>query len=295
LDHITTILLGLLGLFSGCLEGMLRVRGGVIVVPILILVFRLDARLAVGTSLVMVIFTALSATAAYHRQKRIDWKIGFLAATAAVPGAAIGAYLTKFFTSRGLAIIFGFTLFLLAALMLRRSFRTTTSPTRDATKDMLSEPSKGAGRRRIVDTTGKVFEYDARLRSGLLPLFFGGLASGFLGIGGGLIVVPIPTAVVELPMHLAVATSMLTMIFTSISGVSTHIMLGNVAVEYALPLAVGILLGAQLGARAARHLRCATLERLCCSGLGNGSSTHHHSVVEGVTVPLSPAGLPGSL
>jgi uncharacterized membrane protein YfcA len=210
LDHITTILLGLLGLFSGCLEGMLRVRGGVIVVPILIIVFRLDARLAVGTSLVMVIFT---------------------------------------------------TLFLIATIMLRRLFRTATSSTRDAAKDMLSEPSKGAGRRRIVDTTGKAFEYDARLRSGLVPLFFGGLASGFLGIGGGLIVVPIPTAVSELPMHLAVATSMLTVIFTSISGASTHIMLGNVAVEHALPPAVRILLGTQLGARAARHLRCATLER----------------------------------
>jgi hypothetical protein len=222
---------------------MLGVGGGVIVVPILILIFRLDARLAVGTSLVMVIFT---------------------------------------------------TLFLIATLLLRRSFRTATSSTRDAAKDMLSEPSNGVWRRRIVYTTAKVFEYDARLRSGLL-LFFGCLASGFLRIGGGLIVVPILTAVSELPMHLAVATSMLTMIFTSISGVSTHIMLGNVAVEYALPLAVGILLGAQLGARAARHLRCATLERLCCSGLGNGSSTHHHSVVEGVTVPLSPAGLPGSL
>jgi len=189
---------------------MLGVGGSVIVVPILILIFRLDARLAVGTSLVMVIFT---------------------------------------------------TLFLIATIMLRRLFRTATSSTRDAAKDMLSEPSKGARRRRIVDTTGKVFEYDARLRSGLLLLFLGGFASGFLGIGGGLIVVPILTAVVGLPMHLAVATSMLTMIFTSISGVSTHIMLGNVAVEHALPLVVGILLGAQLGARAARRLRCATLER----------------------------------
>lgn len=175
---------------------MLGVGGSVIVVPILILIFRLDARLAVGTSLVMVIFT---------------------------------------------------TLFLIATLMLRRSFRTATSSTRDAAKDMLSEPSNGVWRRRIVHTTAKVFEYDARLRSGLL-LFFGCLASGFLGIGGGLIVVPILTAVSELPMHLAVATSMLTMIFTSISGVSTHIMLGNVAVEHALPPAVRILLGAQLGA-----------------------------------------------
>jgi uncharacterized membrane protein YfcA len=152
------------------------------------------------------------------------------------------------------------TLFLIATLMLRMSFRTATSSTRDAAKDMLSEPSNGVWRRKIVDTTARVFEYDSKRRSGLL-LFFDGLASGFLGIGGGLIVVPILTAVVELPMHLAVATSMLTMIFTSISGVPTYIMLGNVAVEHALPLVVGILPGAQLRTRAARRLTCATLER----------------------------------
>ena len=106
-----------------------------------------------------------------------------------------------------------------------------------------------------------IFEYDANIGPGLVFLFLGGVASGFLGIGGGLIVVPILAAVVGLPMHLAVATSMLTMIFTSISGVSTHIFLGNVRIDYAAPLVAGILLGAQLGARTAQKLHSKALER----------------------------------
>ena len=113
-----------------------------------------------------------------------------------------------------------------------------------------------------MDSTGKVFEYDAKIYSGLVFLFLGGLASGFLGIGGGLIVVPIFVAMVGLSMHIAVATSMLTMIFTSIAGVSTHILLGNVLVDYAAPLVVGILIGAQLGARTAKQLRSTGLERV---------------------------------
>lgn len=260
LDPLVTLLLGVLGVFAGFLGGLLGVGGGVIVVPILVLVFELDTRIAVGTSLVMIIFTALSATLAYHNQKRIDWKVGITAAVATVPGAALGAYATQFFSSKSLAIIFGVTLFFIAGLMLRRSFREGAYLQK--TRRITHGPTAGAWPRRLVDSMGQVFEYDARIYSGLLLLFVGGLASGFLGIGGGLIVVPILTAFVGLPMHIAVATSMLTMIFTSISGVSTHIMLGNVRIEYAVPLVVGILVGAQLGARIARGLKSVNLERV---------------------------------
>ena len=242
---------------------MLGVGGGIFVVPILVLAFNLETRQAVGTSLVMVIFTALSATAAYYRQKRIDWKVGIYAALVTVPGAAIGAYATQLFSSKDLAMIFGVVLFLMAGAMIRRSYRIENQRA-ETTKISKNNPmiGKGTWRRRIVDSAGKVFEYDARIYSGLLFLFFGGLASGFLGIGGGLIVVPILTAYVGLPMHLAVATSMLTMIFTSISGVTTHLMLGHVLIEYAMPLVIGILLGAQLGARTANRLKSASLERV---------------------------------
>jgi len=262
LDFVTVMLLVVVGLFSGFFGGMLGVGGGVVIVPILVLFFSLDTRQAVGTSLVMIVFTALSATLAYHAQRRIDWKIGIVGAFATVPGAAIGAYATRFFSSKSLAIIFGATLFFVAAAMLRRSFRSATKQRREIIGKTTNEilPRKEAWRRRIVDAAGTVFEYDANVYSGLALLFLGGLASGFLGIGGGLIVVPILAAVVGLPMHLAVATSMLTMIFTSLSGVSTHIILGNVLIAYAIPLVIGIVPGAQLGARVARRLRSLSLE-----------------------------------
>jgi uncharacterized membrane protein YfcA len=263
LDAIVTLLLGLLGVFSGFLGGLLGVGGGVIVVPILILVFGFESRIAVGTSSMMVLFTALSGTGAYFRQKRIDWKTGILAAVTTVPGAAIGAYLTKFFSSGSLAIIFGLTLFVMATIMIRRTLR---GPNNQSTGNTVKVPQQSGSRagwkRRIVDTAGNVFDYSARLNPGLPLLFFGGLASGFLGIGGGLVVVPILDGIVGLPIHLAVATSRLTMIFTSFSSVSTHIMLGNVRIDYAIPLIIGILLGAQSGARTAKRLKSTALERV---------------------------------
>jgi uncharacterized membrane protein YfcA len=257
------VLLGLLGVFAGFVGGMLGVGGGIFVVPVLVLVFNLETRQAVGTSLVMIIFTALSATAAYYRQKRIDSKVGIVAGTVTVPGAAIGAYATRLFSSRNLAIIFGVVLFLMACLLIRRSYRPANRQAGNAMA-FVNKPGipNRAWKRRIVDSAGRIFEYDAKIYSGLLFLFLGGVASGFLGIGGGLIVVPILTAYVGLPVHLAVATSMLAMIFTSVSGVSTHILLGNILIEYAIPLVVGILIGAQLGASAAHRLKSIYLERI---------------------------------
>lgn len=262
LDIILTLFLGLLGVFSGFLGGLLGIGGGIIVVPILIIVFGLESRIAVGTSLLMILFTALSGTAAYLRQRRIDWRAGLLAAVTTVPGAAIGAYLTNFFSSRNLAIIFGITLFFVAATMIRRSEHTAKNLSAPIISNKMEPTSEKRWQRRLVDAKGNVFNYNARLLPSLPLLFFGGLASGFLGIGGGLIVVPIFVDFVGLPIHLAIATSMLTMIFTSISGVSTHIMLGDVRIDYAIPLIIGILLGAQGGARTARSVKSVTLERV---------------------------------
>jgi hypothetical protein len=209
----------------------------------------------------MIIFTALSATFAYSRQKRLDWKVGIMGALVTVPGAAIGAYMTQFLSSTGLTISLGIFLFFVAASMLRRSYATPSRDKKERIKDE-SETMRWIWKRKMIDAYGNVFQYDARIYRGLVLLFFGGVASGLFGIGGGLIVVPILASIVGLPMHIAVATSMLTMIFTSISGASTHIMLGHVLLEYAAPLLVGIVIGAQLGARTAKQLRPVSLERV---------------------------------
>ncbi len=242
---------------------MLGVGGGIFVVPILILAFNLQTRQAVGTSLAMIMFAALSGTSAYHRQKRIDWKVGISAAFVTVPGALVGSFATQLFSSRDLAIIFSVSLFLEAGVMVRRAYRTSKQLDKTAPEPRAGQTmNKWVWRRKIVDSSGKVFEYDVRIYPALVLLFRDGIASGFLGIGGGLIVVPILAAYVGLPIHLAVATSMVTMIFTAISSVSTHILLGDVLIDYAIPLVIGILLGAQLGAKTARQIKSINLERV---------------------------------
>jgi uncharacterized membrane protein YfcA len=92
--------------------------------------------------------------------------------------------------------------------------------------------------------------------------FFGGLASGLLGIGGGVLVVPIMTFAAGMLIHFATATSMFTMIFTSISGVTQHYQANHINFEYALLLALGAIFGAQIGAYISKKISGPNLRRI---------------------------------
>jgi uncharacterized protein len=117
----------------------------------------------------------------------------------------------------------------------------------------------GRRKRANEDQLAENFERDLfankkRLAFGVSFGFLGGVASGLLGIGGGLILVPILTFVLMMPIHFAVATSMLTMIVTALSGAMQHFFLGNINFEYALLLGVGSIAGAQIGAYSSKRI-----------------------------------------
>jgi len=114
--------------------------------------------------------------------------------------------------------------------------------------------------RRIQDAGGQVFEYEADTVPGIFLSFFARLASGFFGLGGGAVMVPVMVLVMTIPMHIAVATSMFIMIFTSTSAAATHLLLRNVLADSAVALGIGIVIGTQVGAFAARRLEARSLQ-----------------------------------
>ncbi|MEM3088196.1 MAG: sulfite exporter TauE/SafE family protein, partial [Candidatus Bathyarchaeia archaeon] len=238
---------------AGVISAIIGVGGGFLVVPILVLVFGLSSHQAVGTSLVMIIFTALSSTLAYAWQRRIDYKTGLALTLGTVPGAIIGAYVTKFITAKGLASLFGVFLIIVAIRMIMKSGKE---------EETSKDPAMRTHRwhRKLVDSKGVSFEYTANIRVGVALSFLGGFASGFFGVGGGAIMVPVMALGVGIPMHVSVATSMFIMIFTSISGTAIHLALRHILFEYAACLIIGIIGGTQLGAIVARKLEARTLK-----------------------------------
>jgi len=242
-----------LAFLVGIASALMGVGGGFIVVPALAMLYGIDPHNAVGTSSLMIVFTALSSTLAYAMQKRIDYRVGSLMALGTVPGGALGAYATNFVKSKELAALFGI---FEIAIALRMAIKP------GGIADRKASGGRWIWERTVIDSKGERFEYRANVMPALAMSFFGGFASGFFGIGGGAVMVPVMVLVAGIPMHLAVAASMFMMIFTSISAAATHLLLGNTLLEHSLFLAIGIVGGTQVGARVARRLRAKWLTRV---------------------------------
>lgn len=235
---------------------MLGIGGGVFIVPALQLLplsTPFSFELAAGTSLTIILLNALSATIGYTRQKRVAYKVSFLLALTTIPGAFLGAYLADIIAEELLVLIFALFLLYVASRMI---FSYRLGELKILRRTIVGEKC------RLVDVDGKVFEYSMDMKLGLFLSFFAGVSSGLLGIGGGILVVPILHFALCFPIHLAVATSIFTMVFTSISGASTHFYLGNVQLDYALVLSVGVIFGAQIGAHIAKRVSSNSLRRI---------------------------------
>lgn len=229
------LILPLLGFLAAIVAVMTGVGGGVFFVPLLTLAYGLVPAHAVGTSLLVIVFSGLSASLGYAKQKKIFFRTGLLLAVATVPGTVVGAFLTSILSSDVLGLIFGVFLSIVAIRIISVSkvFRK-----RKAEQVNL----------KVVESEHELFENKTRFAMGFGLSFFAGLVSSLLGIGGGVLLVPIMALVMLMPIHVVVATSMFTMIFTSLSGVAQHYTLGNIDFSYALLLAVGAIVGAQVGA-----------------------------------------------
>ena len=250
--------LPVLGFLVGIVASLTGVGGGIFIVPLLTVLFGFIPQHAVGTSLASIIFTALAATCSYAKQRRVFYRTGLLLAITTVPGAYLGAYLTSLISPKLLGLIFGVFLFFMALRMIFQEwgpFSERTVPTSES-----SNPNQNIPRPQKSDAELMRSGWTVILGVGLS--FFAGLASGFLGIGGGVLGVPIMTLIMGMPIHFATATSMFTMIFTSLSGVAKHSLAHHVHLSQALLLALGTVFGAQVGANFSKKVSGETLRRI---------------------------------
>jgi hypothetical protein len=243
-------LLPVFGFFIAIVASLTGIGGGIFIVPVLTLLYEFVPANAVGTSLTTIIFTAVAATVNYAMQRRIYWRTGLVLAVTTAPGAYLGAWLTTQLDPRTLGLIFGFFLIIVAVYVIS-DVNSRLGRSKSQNKDASTQKSDSElvrSRKTMV------------IGGGLS--FFGGLASGLLGIGGGLLVVPIMAFAMGMSMHLATATSMFTMIFTSLSGVTQHYQAGHINFESALLLALGAIFGAQVGAYTSKRISSKNLRRV---------------------------------
>ncbi len=246
-----TILL-VAGLAIGAFGTLIGAGGGFLVVPILLLGYHFPPADAVGTSLAVVFLNALSGAIAYLRQRRVDLTLGWRFAAATVPGAVGGAYLTRTLTSYVFSLGFGVMLLVIAALLF--AGRTAS-------------PSPRAAVRQVVDVTGEPHVYRVDAWKGVLISFVVGLLSSVFGIGGGIIHVPFLIVALGLPVHVATATSHFVLSISAFVGAATFAALGHVRFEIAAVMGLGVLLGAQIGARASLRSPASFIRQLLAGSL----------------------------
>ena len=244
-----------LGFFAGIFGTLVGIGGGVIFVPIFLLFFHFTPQQAIGTSLTAVFFNALSGSISYLRQKRVDLKSGWKFALATLPGALLGAWFARYFTSVTLAVAFGFLLIAVAIFIFLRA-----------------EPSQGNKeenryRRTLIDSQGRVFEYNPREGTGIVISFIVGISSSLLGLGGGVIHVPALVFLLGFPIHIATATSHFILVISTFFGTGAHLLLGNVLIVPAIIVAASAIPGAQIGARLSRKVKGKLVTRLLAVAL----------------------------
>jgi uncharacterized protein len=256
----TAVLLVAIGFGVGAFGTLIGAGGGFILTPILLLLYPHDsAQTLTAISLAVVFFNAASGSSAYARQRRIDYRSGIVFAAATLPGAIGGALLVGTVSRHVFDAIMGAVLALLAVWLLVGE------------RWPLPQPTRHLERRLIVDRTGERYEYAVPLRRGALYSLGVGFVSSFLGIGGGVIHVPLLVRALGFPTHLATATSHFVLAIMAGTGTITHIVLGSFrhghGVHRAIALSLGVVAGAQLGAHISLRLRGAVIQWLLAAAL----------------------------
>jgi uncharacterized membrane protein YfcA len=236
----------LLGCAVGGIGTLIGAGGGFLLIPILVLTRpRTEPEQLVAISLAMVFCNAASGTIGYARQKRVDFRAGILFAIMSVPGAVLGAYTVSSLPRRTFEIILAAVMLLASIAMLLFGVPSKTAPAAHALPTSLS------------DALGPVSPRERRrLAIGMLISFAVAYLANLLGIGGGIIHVPLLVFLLKFPIHTATATSHFVLAVTALAGTLVHVYGGTLDGQWATVLALGLgaIAGAQIGANLARRL-----------------------------------------
>jgi uncharacterized membrane protein YfcA len=238
-----SFLIALGSLLAGFLGALTGLGGGVVVVPMLALLFHVDIRYAIGASLVSVIATSSGAAAAYVREGYSNIRIGMFLETATTVGAIAGAAIAMHVSGNAIAIVFGFVLLYSAFLSgrgrIEHGDHLPSTPL--ATKLRLHGS---------YPTTDGMQPYNVRgVRTGYSLMFGAGVLSGLLGIGSGVVKVLAMDHAMKIPFKVSTTTSNFMIGVTAAASAGLYLNRGYIAPGVAMPVMLGVLAGSLVGAR----------------------------------------------
>jgi uncharacterized membrane protein YfcA len=231
---------------------MLGIGGGVLLIPVLTVFFGVPIKTAISTSILCVIATSSAAGSVYVGRGLTHDRLAMVLEVATTAGALAGGITAALISPSFLAAFFGLILVFV-------TFSIHKLPRED----------RYVGPTGLLDTsymdplTGETVTYGVRnLGMGLGASFLAGNVSGLLGIGGGIIKVPIISLVMGAPLRAAIATSNFMVGITAATSAVIFYAHGYINTGIAIPVALGVLAGAQIGTRLGGRLRSQRLKQV---------------------------------
>ena len=241
------------GFGAGTFGSLLGLGGGILIVPLLTFGFGLPFREAVGVSLVCVIVTSSAAAGVYLERHLANLRLGMLLEVFTASGALIGGLVAFLLPDRVLAGLFAALLAYTGVTMLRR--RTTAAGDADPAVEVAdgitaAAPAAGPFRAALAGPGYRPI----RLGAGIGGSVFAGVVSALLGVGGGIVKVPLMHLVMHVPLKVATATSNLMIGVTASASAIVYLLRGGIDPLVAGPTAVGVFAGAMVGSRVAQRI-----------------------------------------
>jgi len=259
-------LLATLGVGTGWLGALIGIGGGIVMVPILVIGFGLDMRIAIATSLVAVIATSTAAGGVYVGSGQVNTRLAVSLEIATTIGGVVGGLVAQLLPTSVLAGIFAVVVGLTAVLMVRKAAKTPSKAAvvegQEGEVGGWEEPNELAGAYHDPAQGGLVHYRAIRLWLGSTVSLLAGAMSGMLGVGGGFLKVPAMNLGMDVPIKVAAATSNFMIGVTAAASVFVYYGAGYVHPLIAVPTALGIMLGAVVGSRHSRRASHRVLARV---------------------------------
>jgi len=251
---VFTALLFATSIAAGFLGALTGLGGGVVIVPVLAILFKVDIRYAIGASLVSVIATSSGAAVAYVREGLSNIRIGMFLEIATTLGALLGAYLTAKVSTHWIAIVFGIVLLYSAVA----SFRERDDAVPTGVDDPLAVKLELFGT--YPGLSGDQPYTARRVPLGFGIMFGAGTLSGLLGIGSGAVKVLAMDDAMKLPFKVSTTTSNFMIGVTAAASAGIYLSRGYIDPGIAMPVMLGVLCGSLVGTKILVKAKVTTLK-----------------------------------
>lgn len=234
----------LLGLFVGVFSGLLGIGGGTTMVPAFRLLFHMSPLMSTATSLFTIVPTSLSGALSHIRQKTCHVPLGVVLGLGGAVTSPLGVWLATISPAWAVMLVAALVIGYSATDMLIKAAKMKPSSFRG--DSLQEETPQGASDIELTKPTRKL--ESKQIVIGFAIGLCAGTVSGYIGVGGGFIMVPLMTMLLGVPMKKASGTSLIAMIILAIPGAIGQGIAGNIDYFVGLATALGSVPGAIMGA-----------------------------------------------